>query len=308
MATGVGVFALTDGLAAGRNGTAWFLGGGLWEFDGDSWTDVHDCDAMACPEVPGLALDVGGDGALWSADDASLLRRDGDEWTTIHLPSNANMMAPGGSFDTPRFGYGVDGDGVVWVLTVDGVASYDGDWHDHPVADGTLYGKQGIYGLAAWALGSDGAWTTQSLDVSDFVETGSPVLTAVSTFDGDEWINTDGFFELDPDLASLTQGPELEIAAIRDEHQFVSVTMFSEGRRYGLLGGLIWIDQQVGATTLLTVEDGLPSDNIRALAESPDGVVWIATDAGIARFVPGAAAEAASLNRRLDDSADAAGS
>ena len=34
------------------------------------------------------------------------------------------------------------------------------------------------------------------------------------------------------------------------------------------------------------LEDGLPSDDIRALADAPDGVVWIATDAGIARFVP----------------------
>ncbi|MCP4228137.1 MAG: hypothetical protein GY773_32715, partial [Actinomycetia bacterium] len=37
-----------------------------------------------------------------------------------------------------------DGDGVVWVFTVDGVASYDGEWHNHPVPSGTHYGGQGL--------------------------------------------------------------------------------------------------------------------------------------------------------------------
>ena len=69
---------LTDGLSAGPNGTAWYLAGGLWEFDGDSWTTVHDCDQMACPEVPEFTSDVGGDGVLWSAGSMNLRRRDGD--------------------------------------------------------------------------------------------------------------------------------------------------------------------------------------------------------------------------------------
>lgn len=281
---------LADGLAAGPNGTAWYLGGGLWEFDGESWTTVHDCDEMLCPEVPGWALDIGGDGVLWSATTGSLLRRDGDEWTTVSLPPGANRMAPGTGFDSPEFGYGVDPDGVVWVLTIDGVASFDGEWRDHPVADGALYGNEGMYGLAAWTLGATGAWTTLSLDVSDFAVTGGPIVTSVSTFDGDDWSYTDGIFELGSDPASLTSGPDLKIATVQDVHQLVSTSLFSGGERTSLLG-LIWTDHQAGTRTVLTVDDGLPSDNIRALVGSPDGVVWIATDAGLARFIPEAAME-----------------
>ena len=268
---------LTDGLAAGPNGTAWYLGGGLWEFDGDSWTTVHECDGQTCPEVPGWALDVGGDGVLWSADDKSLLRRDGDGWTTISVPSNTDTNVPVVSWDAPEFAYGVDSDGVVWVLTVDGVASYDGNWHDHPIPDGATYGNQGMYERAWWTLGSNDTWTTFSLDVAGFAETGgSPLLTARSTFDGDEWSNTDGFFEADWDPASLGSWPEInEIATIQNEHLFVSTSI-----------GLYWSDYQAGTTTILTIEDGLPSDFIRALADTQDGAVWIATDAGIARFVP----------------------
>jgi ligand-binding sensor domain-containing protein len=38
---------------------------------------------------------------------------------------------------------------------------------------------------------------------------------------------------------------------------------------------------QWGAITLF---NGLPSDNVRAIAQTPDGILWFGTDNGLARF------------------------
>ncbi len=281
----LGIVDLTDGLAAGPDGTAWYLGAGLWEFDGEVWTTVHECDSMTCADIPGSALDVGGDGVLWSAHFETLLRRDGDAWTEIEPPANTDMFVPWTGFDSPRFGYEVDGDGVVWVFTVDGVASYDGEWHNHPVPSGTHYGGQGLNGAAWWILGADGVSTTMTLGYTDFTENGGPIVTSISTFDEEGWASSDGLFELASGQAPPTSGPDIHLATSRGRHLFVSAAVCCDPWS-NILGGLIWTDMDAGTTQTLTVEDGLPSDKIQALTGSPDGSVWIATDAGIARFVP----------------------
>jgi ligand-binding sensor domain-containing protein len=56
----------------------------------------------------------------------------------------------------------------------------------------------------------------------------------------------------------------------------------------------IWAGTSRGVTmydgvkwTNYTVDDGLPGNKVMLVAADPDGVVWVTTTAGVARFVKG---------------------
>ncbi|MCY7376033.1 MAG: hypothetical protein LH472_08695, partial [Pyrinomonadaceae bacterium] len=63
------------------------------------------------------------------------------------------------------------------------------------------------------------------------------------------------FITLFLSLASLSQTPT-ETPTAQNFHQWGAVTLFN----------------------------GLPSDNVRAIAQTPDGILWFGTDGGLARF------------------------
>jgi len=52
--------------------------------------------------------------------------------------------------------------------------------------------------------------------------------------------------------------------------------------------GVYRIDVATGAATRFGLEEGLPSLGFRAITAHPDGGVWVATNAGLARIAPGA--------------------
>src|SRR3954462_302962 len=58
-----------------------------------------------------------------------------------------------------------------------------------------------------------------------------------------------------------------------------------------LLAQIVLFAQETVSPTLnfhqwgsITVFNGLPSDSVRAIAQTPDGVMWFGTDNGLARF------------------------
>ena len=62
----------------------------------------------------------------------------------------------------------------------------------------------------------------------------------------------------------------------------------SDGRVWAATtGGVVIWDLAAPAYTVLRVEDGLPSNDARAIAETPDGDMWIGTAGGLARYHEG---------------------
>jgi class 3 adenylate cyclase len=55
-------------------------------------------------------------------------------------------------------------------------------------------------------------------------------------------------------------------------------------------GGLVLLNQQGALERVIRKEDGLPSDWVTAIYEDPQHAIWLATDNGLARFVPGLSA------------------
>ena len=66
-------------------------------------------------------------------------------------------------------------------------------------------------------------------------------------------------------------------------------------------GGLLrWSSTQEGFTQWLSPQNGLPSNDVRDLAFAPDGRLWLATAAGLARFDPRAAEGKGAVTMVLD--------
>jgi ligand-binding sensor domain-containing protein len=59
--------------------------------------------------------------------------------------------------------------------------------------------------------------------------------------------------------------------------------------------GIVWVGQEnlgrfdpsSGAWQTFTTDDGLVSQQVKAIHVSPDGAVWIGTEGGVSRYVPG---------------------
>ena len=104
------------------------------------------------------------------------------------------------------------------------------------------------------------------------------------TFDGEDWGETFTGEITITEGHTITPfvGVELDalVGDVTATTALVGDTIFLTG-----FGGLISIDP-TGGTTTLTTDDGLVSNATNHVTATPDGVLWIATDAGISRYVP----------------------
>lgn len=91
------------------------------------------------------------------------------------------------------------------------------------------------------------------------------------------------------DHATASPFPDAEIRCLLDARQVSGAIPNGDDLWVGTADGLVhWKN---GHPTLLTTQDGLPSNSIRALAQTTDGVIWAWTEDGLAhwtgeRFLP----------------------
>ncbi len=187
----------------------------------------------------------------WIGLEMDLAKYDGSTWTLIPIPGNtANVIS-----------LARDGAGTLWIGTAgNGIYAYDGVNFTHQtITDGLP---------------------------------GNTVRAVVTDHTGRLWAGTDGGLALRGSsywLGFTTANSALTSNDIRaltnDATDRIWIGTGNQGINIldaNTKGGTAWSTQ--------TTANGLPSNTVNALATSPTGVVWAATDSGLASWDPGTSA------------------
>ena len=221
------------------------------------------------PQNTMQAMTVDRDGYLWLGTQDGLARFDGARFVTVELPCptiTALASEPDGTLAVGTDGCGGfeishgqvrRAPGVPWTTRVHAITQH---------GDDTLWGTEhGLLasrgGFARWLIYGGGA----PVALADR-EDGSIVLATTSrvgtlTDAGVVWVGS--CFEAGQDISALALEGERIWLTSRD-HGVCTI----EGTRH----------------RRFTADDGLPSPEVKAVSVFPDGGVWIATLAGVARF------------------------
>ena len=291
---------------------------GLWHYAGNGWS----AELKGIPKVGDrLPYDsmVDADGTLWTVGISSigevdrdfdpplffgsygLSSYDGQAWTDVPIPNHFFF-----GLDCQRLF--IDDAGTVWLDWADATFPAGRGRHDisiHARLDGETWtrfenpfdltiGDQSdeLVALSQRAVGGDGTYVFLIIgDVRAFAPgvtepgVGDVLPVGGIVFDGESWGDTfTGEFAvteghtITPFIArpgdfGLTGDVTVTTVIVHD-------TIYLTG-----LGGLIRIDTNGDATTLTTA-DGLASNATLHITATPEGTLWVATDAGVSRYLP----------------------
>ncbi len=235
-------------------------------------------------------------GFLWFCTAEGLSRFDGYRFTNYNtehgLPAN-------------RVTAFVEGRGnVYWLATTDGVCRFDpaasekSKFHCFPV-----HGEHGVPRPSVLLEDRDGGiWSGSSHDGLYYLAPGEFAFRRISLrLDGQPddqlvnallldrhgslWIATpNGLYRRDADGTEQGYLNDLSISSVTEDRA---------GRLWAGTGlGLFRFDSvprkvEPGRIRMYTVNDGLPSARVESLLETSDGTLWVATDGGLAEWVPG---------------------
>jgi len=225
----------------------------------------------AANDVRAIAADVNGN--VWAATKAGLyvLNKPAKEWSPCMAPEDAG----------PAFDVCVDARNTVWVGawnglyrgTPEGLSKVAGI--DAPVAAVSSSGEGVI------AAGPDGLWRVSGDGVkTEALRCARSVRAVLDDRGGGVWIATgQGLTHRTQEGDTLYQKPEeilscdlADAAYARDGRLWVAglggVTVFDQGKR----------------VAHFTPKEGLPGIFVQAVACGPDGVMWVGTDKGAARY------------------------
>jgi ligand-binding sensor domain-containing protein len=263
------------------DGGIWFThpGSGLSRYDSgqDTWQVFAEVDgALDWPSLPG----VDSQGHLWIGDYGELLYYDGLGWQAFRAPELEDV-----SFYAIEFGPG----DITWLVTDRGLVRHDpanDEWTtfteaDHPIlgeiwsilaaSDGTLWigGEEGIVHYDGLSWSSPEASGSAPEFVDDIAE--SP--------DGSLWAAADGeLAHLSADRWSYLSWPS--------DGWLETVTIGPDGGVWAGYEGLARFNPESRDWHYFSPDDGLAHIIVRSIHVTPDGVVWVGTEAGISRYVP----------------------
>ena len=227
-------------------------GGGVARFDGERWRTWSTADGLPSDYVATIGED--GDGNLWFGScgwsgDRGVSRFDGAGFT-VYTEDDGLLSDCVSDID-------VDRAGRLCLASGEGLSCFDGNaWEAHPLPK--PLGGDGNANRASMARTSDGVlWIQRSM----WRPNPSPGLWS---FDGRHLGQ-----HASPFRDRVSQ-PTLMV----DGQDRIWLGAFTAGA-YAPSGD---------GWTHLGVEDGLPSDRVRAFLEDREGYLWIATSAGVARW------------------------
>jgi len=237
-------------VAIGHDGVKWFgTDSGVSRFDGTEWESYTENDELVNDVVTKIVEDR--DRNLWFChDDAGegVTMYDGKEWIwfTVWGERGRNYV-PTNDIRTAA----VDGNGVMWFGTGDGLLSWDGtEWNTYTTRDGLA-----AAGISEVYVGPDDVkWMIYDRDER----------AGITRFDGENW-TTYG------DGNGLLTGVVTAVAAGADGVVYVGTT-----RGVSVFDGTGWSHHPGN--------DRLASHTVFDILEDGDGVVWFATSKGLARF------------------------
>jgi ligand-binding sensor domain-containing protein len=216
------------------------------DYSGREWTTWGRPNAIRRLAIHDDEIIAGAVGSLtiWDRRDGSLLA----DFTT-------NEGLPGPEI----FALWPDADGVLWAGAESGLGRYDPE--------------EGAWRLFGEGDGLDAANIRALLRLADGRLLAGTIYgqpgSGLSFYDGESWQLVPGFpsaydpDQLSPDVMALLEGPESEL-------------WVGTGNGLGQRQGEAW--------RRYTVEDGLPSNTIYALARDSQGRLWVGTDNGAATF------------------------
>ncbi len=262
-------------LAVGEEGALWVAtdsGALRWNLRDGTFRRYTVTDGLADNAVTAIA--VAGDGSIWFGTEAGLSRLDGDPasgipetWTTYTVEDGlASDWVQALAVDPPLpalYESRVAEAGVLWVGTASGVSRYDGDpasgafgtWTSYTTADGLV--DDDVISIAVDADG--GVWF-------------GTLLGGASYFDGETWTS----YTTEDDLV----GDWVQDIAVDAQGAvwFATTDGVSRFRRPAPSASG---DAGDGDTwTTYTSDDGLPANDIQALAIAPDETIWFGAYAG----------------------------
>ena len=239
------------------------------------------------------ALAVDARGRLWigTSNDGLFLEEQGVVQQSLLAPSLiSNIQA-----------LAVDRDGTLWVGS--------GGWGVYSVRErrtGTFSVAEGLPAPLAWAVleardgsiwvGTDGGGASRiskdghvlrTYGIRDVFSTNTST-TLCEGPDGSIWVGgEDGQLRrISPDGVVRT----FQLGTSEEERAIRSITLVRDGTLWVASAlGVIHINASSGATIRrYTTDDGLPSNNIRAIAEDASGTLWITSSGGLSSLTKGA--------------------
>jgi len=300
-----GVFGMDA--AGGPDETLWLANtgfgsiGDVYHYDGTEWSSPV---TRAASLIRGEAAP---DGSLWSISMAGATVDDNDEVVGIGVVRiddegiEPQPLPDGGIPCGFCVEYGFDADGTLWMASEHGLFGFDGDvWTPATAELPELDGFGFAIGEGRWVLGADGShWYLSQGDLRADGDGGDTYH--LTRYDGDEVVTVPLTLEdAVIDRACIAEQFDVEVETITDD----AIAQFDGRLSVGFKGlagdregdawialecsGLYRIDVVTGAATRFGLEEGLPSLSFRAVTAHPDGSVWVATNAGLARIEPGA--------------------
>jgi len=264
--------------------------GDLYRVDGESW-ETYSRATVADSQFPngsitGLALAA--DGSVWvGTDQVQLCRLDPDTGRCTEFFSNEEGMAL-----APLTSLRLDEDGNVYYTTAGaGISMYDGErWQillieDEPVAGNRIRDLARGLDDTVWIATGSGVSQVQAADgalITLLTAANTPLLSPdVRVIQPDAagglWLGAGGAsFYKEPNWTNYSPVEGLAGTEVQ------AITIDRESRTW--LGSKTGLSIWTGSAFFnLTTENGLPSDDIRALL-ADDNVVWIGTGGGLLRF------------------------
>ncbi|RAJ11490.1 ligand-binding sensor domain-containing protein [Arenibacter echinorum] len=233
------------------------------------------------------AIQPDSEGGIWIATKNGIYHKeiDSSEWKLVIDGNNQG----------PAYDVEIDKNQDVWMATWNGV--YRGRAGDIQKMEGPkppiaqlLSTKEGVY-----AMGPYGIWLYQDKKWSkkDY-NTARSIRTVMSDNNGGLWIGTDvGLYHCNDEKTTAYQGNEDLISAYVRGMDFDPV-----GNMWiGGLGG-VSIRNQEAKIGEKRPKDGIPNANVNSVVKAPDGKMWVGTEYGITRFVPGEKDYSVRLGRR----------
>ena len=254
-------------------------GSGLSRYDPqqDTWQVFGEAEgALDWSSLPG----VDSQGRLWIGDYGELLTYDGQAWQTFQDPALEET-----SIYAIQFGPA----DVMWLMTGRGLVRHDpaaDEWTTFTAADHAFIAD--IWSLLAasdgtiWLGAEDGLVHYDGTSWSTPTASGNPpdlVDDLAEAPDGSLWMAADG------ELGHLDAG-RWSYFSWPSEGWLETVAAAPDGRIWAGYEGLARFDPATGDWRHFSPDDGLVHLLVRAIHVTPDGTVWVGTEAGVSRYVP----------------------
>jgi hypothetical protein len=236
------------------------------------WQEYHEAYPVneGGNEVRSIAVDLQGN--AWIATGSGVFTKKADNINWLHAIPEAEQG--------PSFSVVVDDQSAVWMSTWNNVYRFKENklerMSDAVAPVSTLaVASEGVY-----ALGPNGVWlyseegcTKKNYNIA------RSVRDATSDNQGGLWVASDvGLYQSTSKATKhFVKSEELISAYIR------GVAMNGEAVWAAGLGG-VTIIQHEKKNKVLRPEDGIPSVHVNCIKRSPEGVMWVGTDAGVVRY------------------------